>query len=234
MPITIDGITPSDQIRAQIAAEGKPVLLGFSRGKDSLASWLAMREAGIAVVPYHLYLIPGLRFVEESLAFYEDFFGTKILNLPHPSLYRWLNAFVFQPPERCSIIEAAQFPEPTYQELAEEIRDDLDLPGAWNADGVRAADSPNRRMAMVTHGPLKEQTRRVSIVWDWRIADVRAALDRHACPLPPEYEWFGRSFDGLDFRFLDKIRRHAPEDYQRILDWFPLADLEVFRRELRP
>jgi hypothetical protein len=43
MPITIDGITPSDQIRGQIAAEGKPVLLGFSRGKDSLASWLAMR-----------------------------------------------------------------------------------------------------------------------------------------------------------------------------------------------
>jgi hypothetical protein len=52
VPITIDGTTPSDRIRADIAAEGKPVLLGFSRGKDSLASWLAMREAGIAVVPY--------------------------------------------------------------------------------------------------------------------------------------------------------------------------------------
>lgn len=233
MPITIDGITPSADIRAQIAAEGKPVLLGFSRGKDSLASWLAMREAGIAVVPYHLYLIPGLRFVEESLKFYEDFFGTKILNLPHPSLYRWLNAFVFQPPERLAIIEAAQFPEPTYQELADAIRDDLGLPGAWNADGVRAADSPNRRMAMVTHGPMKEHVRRVSIVWDWRIADVRAALERHVCPLPPEYEWFSRSFDGLDFRFLDQIRQHAPDDYQRILDWFPLADLEIFRRGLR-
>lgn len=230
--IEIDGLTPSAELRNQLAAEGKPVFLGFSRGKDSLAAWLAMREAGITVVPYHLYLVPGLRFVEDSLKFYEDFFDTKIINLPHPSLYRWLNGFLFQPPERCAIIEAAQLPEPTYEDLASILRDDLDLSDAWNADGVRAADSPNRRMAMVTHGPVREQLRKVSPVWDWRIADVRDALKRHSCPLPPEYEWFGRSFDGIDFRFLDPISQHAPDDYARILDWFPLADLEVFRRGL--
>jgi hypothetical protein len=234
VPITIDGITPSADIRAELAADGKPVLLGFSRGKDSLAAWLAMREAGIEVIPYHLYLVPSLAFVEESRKFYEDFFQTPIINLPHPTLYRWLNAFLFQPPERLAIIEATQFPEPTYEELADALRDDLGLPQAWNADGVRAADSPNRRMAMVTHGPIREHLKKVSIVWDWRIADVREALARHRCPLPPEYEWFGRSFDGLDLRFLDPIRRHAPDDYERILSWFPLADLEVVRRGLTP
>lgn len=232
MPITIDGITSSAQIRAELAAEGKPVLLGFSRGKDSLAAWLAMRDAGIEVVPYHLYLVPGLKFIDDSLKFYEDFFDTPILNLPHPTLYRWLNHFMFQPPERCAVIEAAQFPEPSYEEVANAVREDLSLPEAWNADGVRAADSPNRRMAMVTHGPIREHLRKVSIVWDWRIADVREALARHHCPLPLEYEWFKRSFDGLDFRFLDPIRQHASDDYERILSWFPLADLEIFRRDL--
>lgn len=108
MPITIDGLPSSEQIRADLADEGNPVLLGFSRGKDSLAAWLALREAGVRVVPYHLYLVPGLTFVADSLAFYEDFFDTKIINLLHPSLYRWLNSFLFQPPERCGIIEAAQ------------------------------------------------------------------------------------------------------------------------------
>ncbi|MDX8056688.1 hypothetical protein SK571_45600 [Lentzea sp. BCCO 10_0798] len=232
LPIEIDGIASSEQIRTELAADGNPVLLGFSRGKDSLAAWLAMREAGITVVPYHLYLVPGLRFIEDSRKFYEDFFQTEILDLPHPTLYRWLNSLLFQPPERAAVIEAAQLPEATYEEMADMLREDLGLAGVWNADGVRAADSPNRRMAMVTHGPKREQLRKVSIVWDWRIADVRDALKRHNCPLPPEYEWFGRSFDGLDFRFLDPIRQHAPEDYQRILDWFPLADLEVFRRGL--
>lgn len=191
-----------------------------------------MREAGITAVPYHLYSVPNLRFVEESRKFYEDFFQTKIINLPHPALFRWLNSLVFQPPERAAVIEAAQLIEPTYEDLANMLREDLGLAGAWNADGVRAADSPNRRMAMVTHGPQRESVRKVSVVWDWRIADVRDALKRHNCPLPPEYEWFGRSFDGLDFRFLDPIRQHAPDDYERILEWFPLADLEVFRRNL--
>ncbi|SDC25468.1 adenine nucleotide alpha hydrolase family protein [Actinokineospora iranica] len=234
MPITIDGITPSQQIREQLAAEGKPVLLGFSRGKDSLAAWLAMREAGITVVPYHLYLVPGMRFVDEGLKFYEDFFDTRIVNLPHPTLYRWLNNFVFQPPHRCAIIEAAQLPVPNYEDMAQLVREDFDLPQAWNADGVRAADSPHRRMAMVTHGPSREHLRRVSIVWDWRIADVRAALARHRCPLPPDYQWFGRSFDGLDYRFIKPLMDHAPDDYARLLEWFPLADLEMFRRDLTP
>lgn len=61
---------------------------GFARplpGKDSLAAWLAMREAGITVVPYHLCLAPGMRFVDDLLHFYEDFFGIEIINLPHPS-----------------------------------------------------------------------------------------------------------------------------------------------------
>jgi hypothetical protein len=68
--ITIDGLPPSEQLLTELAAEGNPVLLGFSRGKDSLAAWLAMREHGIDVVPYHLYSIPGLRFVDDSIAFF--------------------------------------------------------------------------------------------------------------------------------------------------------------------
>ncbi|GAB3873820.1 hypothetical protein ACFQ1S_30430 [Kibdelosporangium lantanae] len=230
--ITIEGQPPSEQLLTELAAEGNPVLLGFSRGKDSLAAWLAMREHGIPVVPYHLYSIPGLKFVDDSIAFYEDFFQTRIRQYPHPALYRWLIEYVFTPPERCAIIDAAELPEPPFEDLAEYLREDLGLPNAWNADGVRAADSPMRRMAMSVHGPVRENLRKISVVWDWRIADVRAALKRHACPLPVEYEWFGRSFDGIDWRFLAPIKQHAPDDYARILDWFPLAELEILRRDL--
>jgi hypothetical protein len=30
------------------------------------------------------------------------------------------------------------------------------------------------------------------------------------------------------------LRERFPRDYDRILEWFPLADLELFRRELCP
>lgn len=42
------------------------MLLAFSRGKDSIAAWRALRDAGVEVKPFHLYLVPGLAFADES------------------------------------------------------------------------------------------------------------------------------------------------------------------------
>ena len=226
----IPGVTQSAELRKQLAAQGRPVLLAFSRGKDSVAAWIALLEAGVQVVPYHLYAIPGLEFVDESLAYYEAFFGCKILNLPHPSLFRWLANGMFQPPERIRVLEAAKIDIPDYQDVQDLIRDQAGLPAdTWTCDGVRAADSPTRRMSLREHGPVHDRKRTQKIIWDWRKAHVYAAIERAAVRLPPEYEWFGRSFDGLDLRFLGPIREHRPRDYARILQWFPLADLEFDR-----
>jgi hypothetical protein len=230
-PIGIDGVPPSSQLRE--ALRGQTVLLAFSRGKDSLAAWLALRDAGVNVIPYHLYLIPGLAWIDESLAYYEDWFGTKIINLPHPSLYRWLANLMFQPPERCRIIEATHIQVPSYADINTLLRENFGLPAdAWVCDGVRAADSPNRRTAIASYGPVNQQIRTQKVVWDWRKQMVYDTINIAGVRLPPDYAWFQRSFDGLDRRFLGPIKKHVPEDYARILQWFPLADLELTRAAL--
>jgi hypothetical protein len=228
----IEGVTPSARLREELA--GQTVILAFSRGKDSLAAWLALRDAGVKVVPYHMHLVPGLRFVEESLAYFADWFGVgPIVDIPHPSLFRWLANMTFQTPERCQIIEAAAPPVPEYTDYNRLIRDHFGLPAdAWVCDGVRAADSPNRRMALKAHGPINHNGRTMKVVWDWRVGNVREAIGAEGVQLPRDYEWFGRSFDGLDRRFLQPLKDHAPDDYQTILDWFPLAELELLRGSL--
>jgi hypothetical protein len=232
-PVAIEGVTPSAQLRRELADAGQPVLLGFSRGKDSIAAWLALRDSGVEVIPYHLYLIPGLRFVEDSLAYFEEWSGTKILNLPHPSLYRWLAHAMFQPPDRVRVLEAAAIGVPDYADVNRLIKEHHGLPAdTWTCDGVRAADSPNRRTSIVTHGPVNETTRTQKVVWDWRKKHVMDAIGAAQVKLPPDYDWFGRSFDGLDRRFLKPVRDNAPDDYERILQWFPLADLELYRAAL--
>lgn len=119
----------------------------------------------------------------------------------------------------------------TYDQIVSLIREDFGLPAStWVADGVRAADSPVRRVSIIRHGAMKQGKRKVSPVWDWRKRDVLDSLAADGIQLPPEYEWFGRSFDGLDYRFLEPLSRHAPDDYARILEWFPLAGLELIRR----
>jgi hypothetical protein len=59
-----------DLIAAYKERYGDKTLLAFSRGKDSIAVALALRD-DIEVIPFHYDDLPGLEFVEESLAYYE-------------------------------------------------------------------------------------------------------------------------------------------------------------------
>lgn len=235
----IPGVPSSEQIRGTLAGEGRPVLVAFSGGKDAIATELALRDSGVETVLAHLYLIPGrvpgetLGFIEDGLKRLEDLWQKPIHRYPHPSFYRLLNNLVFQPPERCSVIEAANLPTPDYLEMWELIRADLGLPeDTWSADGVRAADSLPRRGSIKKHGAMKEKGFKVSPVWDWLQGDVYNYIESHNVPLPVDYEMFGRSFDGIDYRFLQPVRDCFREDYDQILNWFPLAELEVMRNEL--
>lgn len=228
MPNPLNG----QQTIAAVRAKHNRTLLAFSRGKDAIAAWLAMREAFDEVIPYHLTLVPGLEFVEESLDYYERFFGVRIVQLPHPSLYRWLNSYLFQPPQRCLVIEQTGLADFEYLDVVDLVCKHRKIPELLlAADGVRAADSPMRRLAIMTHGPISWSNRRFHPVWDWKKDDLITAFRKSGVQLPVDYELFGRTFDGLDLRFLLPLKKQRPRDYQRVLEWFPLADLEIFRWE---
>lgn len=222
----------SRALRETIAQEcdGK-CLLSFSCGKDSIAAWLALREQFHTIIPFFLEEVPGLSFVRDALTYYEEWFETPIIRLPHPSFYRQLRNLVFQPPERCAAIEAADIPKLDYQKIENAVRRSAGLPGAYVAIGTRTADSPIRLANVRRYGAVNRNRKSFFAIYDWRIADVERIIVDSGVRLPVDYEMFGRSFDGIDYRFLAPIRERFPDDYQRILDWFPLADLEIFRRE---
>lgn len=230
--IQIEGVTPSAQIREQLAAEGRPVVLAFSRGKDSIAAWLALRDAGIQVVPFYRYQVPRLRLVEESLDYFERFFGTKILRIPHVSLWRTLDAYCMQPPHRCRIIDFADIAVPSYRDSNDLVCEHFKLPVAetWVCDGVRATDTPDRRRALKMYGPINENERQIHIVWDWRVKQVWGAMEAAGVETPPDYRLFKRSLDGLDARYYGPLLREYPDDAQRMLAWFPMLGVEIFRR----
>jgi len=207
-------------------------MLAFSTGKDAIGAWLGIRDYFEDVIPYYLYLIPDLEFVNDSLDYYEKFFGKKIVRLPHPSLHRWLNAMTFQPPERRVVIEQAALPFHTYNDIRRAVIEDQQLhEDTLVADGVRAADSPMRLISIKRHGPISYSQGRYHPIWDWKKADLVEAFKKSKVKLPVDYKFFGRSFDGLDLRFLLPMKKHLPNDYKKVLEWFPLADLETYRWE---
>lgn len=223
----------SAELCEKMASECDTAILAFSTGKDSIAAWLQMRKYFKKIVPYYCYVVPELGFVERSLKYYEDFFDCHIYRLPHRSLYRFLRGMVFQPPEHVTKIEALDLPGEEYDDtmIGEIIRDCAKLPdGAYTGTGVRAADSPMRMLAMKTHGAINRNGKRFYPVYDWKKDDLLKAFEESGVKLPVDYKLFGRTFDGLDYRFLKPIKEHFPEDYERILAWYPLAELELFRR----
>lgn len=213
---------------------GDTCLLAFSCGKDSIAAWIEVNRYFDKVIPFYKYLVPGLEFVEESLAYYEKTFGTKIIQMPHPSLYRWLNNLTFQAPENCAIVERANLPEFNHPDVERVVKEDLGLPlETYTAVGVRAVDSPMRWASIKTHGAVNHKNKNWYPVYDWRIDKLKAEVEQADIKLPVDYAMFGRSFDGLDYRFLKPIKENFPRDYAKILELFPLVDLELFRAEMR-
>ena len=218
---------------AAMAAECDTAILAFSTGKDSIAAWLQLRKFFSRVIPYYCYTVPGLEFVEDSLKYYEDFFGTHICRLPHRSLARFLRYMVFQSPPHVTKIEQIDLPGEEYDDgmIGEIIRETAKLPsGAYVATGVRMADSPMRRIGLKTHGAINHNQKRFYPVYDWKKADLLREIDSAGIKLPVDYRLFGRTFDGLDYRFLRPIKEHFPRDYEKIITWFPLAELELYRR----
>lgn len=231
MPTVIKGQPTSKEVLQILKDENRPIALSFSGGKDSLAAWLAMREYDIEVVPVYFWMVPNLKFVNDMLDDYEDFFGVEIHRYPTPAFYRMLKGAVFQSPERLKVLDAiGGIPTPDYPALWKEVFDELGLDDdTWKADGVRAADSIVRRSDFTQHGVMKHASRKVSPVADFLKAEVINIIKRHGVKLPIDYEIFGRTFDGVDNRFTKPLKEHIPEDFETLKTWFPLIEADHIR-----
>jgi hypothetical protein len=221
-----------DQVIELVRKHQDKTLLSFSRGKDAIAAWLALRDRFEAVIPFFLDAIPGLEFIEESLAYYERFFGTRILRIVHPSTFRKLNEMIYQPPERGWIIDQADVPTPTYNSIREDIVTHYKLQSDMlYATGVRSADSMTRRGAIGKYGAITWNQHKYHPIHDWSKQRLIDEFRRSGVKLPIDYKLCGRTIDGLQLSFLLPIKKHFPRDYQRILELFPLAELVIYRWE---
>ncbi|MDK4338306.1 hypothetical protein [Corynebacterium accolens] len=235
-------VETSAEMRQKLAEDGRPVLVSFSRGKDSICAMIALMAAGVEVIPVHLWRVPGLSFEEESLKKFEEFFGMKIYNLPHRDFWYMLYHGVNTAPWQEAIIEAAGIEEVPFPAFWDMVRYELGLDeDTWVADGVRANDSPMRRLSIQRNGPWTANVKRIRgeeyltrtahVVWDWSIADIRRCIAQNNVDLPVDYDLFKRTFDGVDYRFMQPMRDKLPDDYQKCLDWFPGIEMEMMRYE---
>lgn len=221
------------EIIAEVRKRTDNTLVSFSRGKDSIATWLAVKDRFEEVAPYFYYVVPDLDFVNEDLYRWEKIFGRKILQLPAPGLYRMLAYGVYQPLNKMDFIDACELPQFGHDDLQKIACEHygLNYETTYNALGVRAKDSVARRFEVLRSRGINEKRRIYYPCADMSKDDLIAQLRRYDIKLPIDYKYFGCSFDGIYARFLVPIKNHFPSDYKKILEVFPFAEAEAFRAE---
>lgn len=221
----------SEQLCRRIAEQSNGVgIVSFSTGKDSLASAIQMARYFDRLEYVFLYMVPGLQFQEQMLARYEDLIGKRIVRMPNPSIYKQLEANMYQPPHHLDVIYDMNLYQASYDEIFEAAKLDLGLPlDTWVGVGNRMADSIMRRTSIVRYGAANSKRLQFFPVFDWSTRQVIDSINDAGWKLPVDYRIWGRSFDGFDYRFLKPLKDHFPEDYQRVREFFPLVDLELLR-----
>ncbi|MCP4083215.1 MAG: phosphoadenosine phosphosulfate reductase [Planctomycetaceae bacterium] len=204
------------------------VLLSFSCGKDSVALWLAMREH-FEIIPFYLYRIPGISFVEDSLRYYENFFGQEIIRLPHPDFYSMIINFVWQPPQRVAWIHAMGIKQLYYDDINWVLGKKFGLETPMCCTGIRAVDNVRRRVYIKRSGPINMKRNYFYPIWDINMAGILQMFVDAKIKLAIDYRLFGRSFDGMDYRFVNAVKENYPEDWELLKQWFPFIEMEIMR-----
>ncbi len=213
---------------------GDTVLLSFSTGKDSIGAWLQLRKYFSDIIPYYMFTHPDIKFINDYLSYCEDWFGVRIIRVPHPSIYRFWCNFVFQPPDRIEKIYDLGIKQFDYDDINAVIKFELGLDdNVYQANGVCARDSLNRWSSFKKWGSLNPNRKTFSPIYDWKKARMVQEFRNAKVKLPVDYRLFGRSLDGLDCRFMEPLRNAYPEDYDRAMEIAPFADMDLYRMRFR-
>jgi hypothetical protein len=210
-------------------------LCSFSMGKDSLATYLEVKPHFKRVIPFYLYSIPNLSFIEDNLKYYEDKLGEHIWRLPQPKFYNMLNTLMYQPPDedRHALIKSWQLPKFTHDDVHVDVCElgGVDPETTFTALGLKYADSIQRRTSLARNGLISWNKKKFYPIAYYNKQDVIDKIKGAGWKLPTDYRYFSDSFDGLQIKYVLPIREHFPNDWEKIKELFPLIELEILRYE---
>lgn len=210
-----------DAIKTQAQITDK-VLVSFSMGKDSIVTLDLCMKYFKQVQPFFMYLVPDLKFQEEALAKYERHYGVDIIRVPH-----FENADFY----RYGSFRDADYsvPRVKIRAIYEAIRQETGI--QWIAGGEKINDSVVRRAMLKHSGSIDVERGRFYPVMYWRDADIKRYMQVNNLLYPEFNRKLGFSFHSLAGKELSAIKRIYPDDYARILKFFPEAEAGVLQYE---
>lgn len=199
------------------------VIVGFSGGKDSIVTLDLCFKYFKNVKPFFMYLVPNLSFQEKMLSWYEKKYQTEITRIPHQTLSDMLHFGIFRNQD-------LTFPRTCMNDVYNYMRIENNI--WWIAAGERIDDSLWRR-AMIKHSSsIDEQRGRFYPVAYWNKNEIMQYIKFHKLYLAEDSKKIGFSFRFVSGREMYLLKQYFPDDYKKVLKFFPYAEAAEKRYEL--
>ena len=208
----------------KVAHHHPDIVVLFSAGKDSLVCLDMATKVFRKVVPVFLYLLPGLKVIEDRLKWAEDRYQIKVQQFPHWTVFMLLRDEIYRDYNK-NLSE--NIFAPTMQEMfmliMHYMKSDYLIHGGKKSDSIW-----RRRFFNFEHDRLKGKI--LYPLMDWMKYDVLAYLRLHHIPIPDTSKGNATGV-GLNTPSLCWLHDKYPDDFMRLLEWFPYAEAVIKRRE---
>ena len=196
------------------------VIVAYSGGKDSLVVMDLACKSFRRVVGVLWYMFPGLKRNQDAIDYAKTRWGVEVLTYPDPMLIESARAGHYRP-EPSKWLQ--QFPKSDLATVQAMARQDSGL--KLILTGQRQSDFNKRKMAH----RVGKSTKILHPISRWSKYDVLAYLKRNDISIPDSH----RDAGGIDLTApsLLYMHDHYPDDFQKVLRYFPLAQAVVKRRE---
>ncbi|GAD20946.1 hypothetical protein [Acidovorax sp. MR-S7] len=188
------------------------VICFYSGGKDSAVTLDLCARHFQAVHVVFMYQVPGLSFQEEILAWAESRYGVEIYRIPHFELSDFYRVGVYCKPD-------PSLPKVVVSDIYAHVRQAFDC--HWIAAGERAKDSIVRNAMIKRSGSIDQKRGRFYPLAYWSKEAVLRYIAAHRLRVSPESKVLGHSFRSLAGKDIAAIKRHYPQDYDKIAQAFP-------------
>ena len=204
------------------------IAVAYSGGKDSLAVMDLCVKTFPQVSAFFWYCAPDLEWCNQQMRFAKERWGIDVIQLPH-----WDMMMAMRDGEWCDATAAMEkVPDIT---LKEAYAWSMDLAEAkFCAAGMKDADGLPRRQFFANIRDSKDSVWRRLLfpIREWNKKDVLDYLAANDIPIPVAEAGAVTTGVGLNHDSLCWLHDKHPEDFEKLLRWFPYAGSAVERRKL--